>query len=156
MNNGRLTARQDRFCREYAIDCNATQAAIRAGYKARTARQQGQRLLTKVHVRTRLAELQKPSCDQRELDAEYVIERLKRNEEEAFNQGRIAESNRALELLGKHLALFTERIDLDSQVTLGPTEIIFNYVKPEAKEEIIDAKDVQKCLPNQPQPPSGA
>jgi len=32
-----LTDKQDIFCREYLIDLNATQAAIRAGYSAKTA-----------------------------------------------------------------------------------------------------------------------
>lgn len=33
-----LTAKQKRFCDEYLIDCNATQAAVRAGYSAGTAK----------------------------------------------------------------------------------------------------------------------
>ena len=45
-----LTARQQRFVEEYLIDLNATQAAIRAGYSARTAEQQGPRLLGNVGV----------------------------------------------------------------------------------------------------------
>ncbi len=45
-----LNARQERFCDEYLIDLNATQAAIRAGYSARTANEQGARLLAKVSV----------------------------------------------------------------------------------------------------------
>ena len=36
-----LTDRQERFCKEYIIDCNATQAAIRAGYSPRTAYRTG-------------------------------------------------------------------------------------------------------------------
>lgn len=37
----KLTPKQERFCEEYLIDLNATQAAIRAGYSANTAREQG-------------------------------------------------------------------------------------------------------------------
>ena len=36
----RMTDKQDRFCEEYMIDLNATQAAIRAGYSPKTAREQ--------------------------------------------------------------------------------------------------------------------
>lgn len=43
----KLTEKQKRFCDEYLIDLNATQAAIRAGYSARTANEQGARLLAK-------------------------------------------------------------------------------------------------------------
>ena len=44
-----LTDRQERFCEEYLLDLNATQAAIRAGYSRKTANQQGPRLLGKHH-----------------------------------------------------------------------------------------------------------
>lgn len=42
-----MNAKQKRFCDEYLIDCNATQAAIRAGYSPKTAKQIGQENLTK-------------------------------------------------------------------------------------------------------------
>lgn len=45
-----LTPKQKRFCEEYLIDMNATQAAIRAGYSEKTAYSMGQRLLKKVEV----------------------------------------------------------------------------------------------------------
>jgi phage terminase small subunit len=41
-----LTPKQEAFVVEYLRDLNATQAAIRAGYSRRTAKQQGARLLT--------------------------------------------------------------------------------------------------------------
>ncbi len=49
-----LTTRQDNFIFYYAKSGNATQAAIRAGYSPRTARQQGSRLLTKAYIHQRL------------------------------------------------------------------------------------------------------
>jgi len=45
-----LTNKQAAFVREYLVDFNATQAAIRAGYSPKTARSQGARLLTNVDV----------------------------------------------------------------------------------------------------------
>lgn len=51
-----LTAKKKRFCDEYLIDFNATQAAIRAGYSERTAYSQGQRLLKNVEVQKYLQE----------------------------------------------------------------------------------------------------
>jgi hypothetical protein len=47
-----LTPRQSRFVDEYLVDLNATQAAIRAGYSARTANEQGPRLLVNVRIAT--------------------------------------------------------------------------------------------------------
>ena len=46
-----MTTKQQRFVEEYLIDLNATQAAIRAGYSAKTANEQGARLLANVSVR---------------------------------------------------------------------------------------------------------
>lgn len=52
-----MTDKQDRFCEEYMIDLNATQAAIRAGYSPKTAREQAPRLLANVSIQIAL-----PSC----------------------------------------------------------------------------------------------
>lgn len=59
----KLTAKQKRFCDEYLIDLNATQAAIRAGYSKKTAKQIGQENLTKLdikeYIEKRMAEKEK-------------------------------------------------------------------------------------------------
>ena len=47
-----LAPRQQRFVEEYLLDLNGTQAAIRAGYSARTANEQAARLLANVSVRS--------------------------------------------------------------------------------------------------------
>lgn len=52
----KLTDKQQRFVDEYLIDLNATQAAIRAGYSAKTADQQGSRMLANVKVQQAIAE----------------------------------------------------------------------------------------------------
>ena len=52
-----LTDRQERFCKEYIIDCNATQAAIRAGYSPRTAYRTGADNLRKPQISARIAEM---------------------------------------------------------------------------------------------------
>ena len=53
----KLTAKQMRFCEEYLIDFNATQAAIRAGYSKKTAKEIGCENLTKPNIAGYLAEL---------------------------------------------------------------------------------------------------
>lgn len=50
-----LTDKQKRFCDEYLIDLNATQAAIRAGYSPKTAEQTASRLLRNVKVQEYIA-----------------------------------------------------------------------------------------------------
>lgn len=51
-----LNPRQERFVAEYLVDLNATQAAIRAGYSPKTAKEQGARLLTNVHIQQAVQE----------------------------------------------------------------------------------------------------
>ena len=51
-----MTDKQKRFCNEYLIDCNATQAAIRAGYSPKTANEQSARLLANVSIKTYIEE----------------------------------------------------------------------------------------------------
>ena len=53
-----MTDKQERFCEEYMIDLNATQAAIRAGYSPKTANEQGSQLLAKLSIQNRIAQLQ--------------------------------------------------------------------------------------------------
>lgn len=71
-----LNAKQDMFCREYLIDLNATQAAIRAGYSEKTANEQGARLLANVSVQSRISELKTERSDRIGIDADYVLRRL--------------------------------------------------------------------------------
>jgi phage terminase small subunit len=107
----KLTEKQKRFCEEYLIDLNATQAAIRAGYKAKTARSQGQRMLTKVDIQRRIADLMKERSDRTALTSDSVLQELSRiaMAEDVEITGK--EKLKALELLGKHLGLFSTGSD---------------------------------------------
>jgi hypothetical protein len=71
--NGALTDKQLRFVEEYLIDFNATQAAIRAGYSARTANEQGAQNLAKLSIgdaiRLRIGQLSKRA----EIDADQIL-----------------------------------------------------------------------------------
>lgn len=71
-----LTDKQEMFCREYLIDLNATQAAIRAGYSEKTSNEQGARLLANVSVQNRISELKAERNDRIDVDADYVLKRL--------------------------------------------------------------------------------
>lgn len=51
-----FTDKRQRFIEEYTLDCNATQAAIRAGFSAPTARQMGSWLLTNIDIRAAVDE----------------------------------------------------------------------------------------------------
>lgn len=71
-----LSPKQEMFCREYLIDLNATQAAIRAGYSAKTANVKGAQLLAIVSIQSRIAELLEARAKQVSADAAYVLRRL--------------------------------------------------------------------------------
>lgn len=71
-----LTDKEKRFCEEYVIDLNATQAATRAGYSAATARQIGSENLTKLDILEYLGSLQKEISDRNGNLAQRVIEEL--------------------------------------------------------------------------------
>lgn len=71
-----MTPKQATFAREYAIDKNATQAAIRAGYSAKTAKQQGQRLLTNVDVRAEVERTLAKGAERVELTVASVSAKL--------------------------------------------------------------------------------
>jgi phage terminase small subunit len=71
-----LTARQRRFCEEYIIDLNATQAAIRAGFSAKTARCQASKLFANVAIEKYVADLRAKQQKRTEIDADAVLKEL--------------------------------------------------------------------------------
>ncbi|MFP1749196.1 terminase small subunit [Lonsdalea quercina] len=71
-----LTDKQDMFCREYLIDLNATQAAIRAGYSEKTANRTASENLSKPDVQSRIAELKANRNAEVSINAAYVLRRL--------------------------------------------------------------------------------
>ena len=71
-----LTAKQQRFVSEYLIDLNATQAAIRAGYSAKTAEQIGYQLLQKTSVAAEIAKAQAKKAEKLDVTAERIVREL--------------------------------------------------------------------------------
>ena len=138
-----LTARQERFVDEYLVDLNATQAAIRAGYSARSAHVEGSRLLTNAEVAAAISAAKRERSEATKIDAEYVLRKLhqiverclqevkpalhaktrlpmKDKEGNALYTFNAAGANQALALLGKHVDIraFEDRVhhDLDDGV----------------------------------------
>lgn len=70
-----LAPMQQRFVEEYLVDLNATQAAIRAGYSAKTANEQGARLLANASVKAAVAEGRKDLSERTQLTQEWVLKR---------------------------------------------------------------------------------
>ena len=72
----KLTDKQELFCKEYIKDLNATQAALRSGYKENAAYATGAENLRKPQIQHRIAELSSERNKKVQVDAEYVLNRL--------------------------------------------------------------------------------
>jgi phage terminase small subunit len=72
-----LTEKQELFVQEYLIDFNATSAAKRAGYSARTAAEQGYQLLKKTEIQEALTAAKNARQERTKVDQDWVIKRLK-------------------------------------------------------------------------------
>jgi phage terminase small subunit len=70
----KLSDKQTRFVQEYLIDQNATKAAVRAGYSAKTAHSQGPRMLEHVGVKAEIEKRQAKLADKLEIKAESIAE----------------------------------------------------------------------------------
>lgn len=110
-----LTEKQKRFCEEYLVDLNATQSAIRAGYSKKVARSIGAENLTKPDIQQYIEDLRAEQSKRTEITADKVLEELG---SVAFN--RDIECNgrdkvRALELIGQHIGMFTEKVSVTTE-----------------------------------------
>jgi phage terminase small subunit len=147
-----LTVKQRMFVEEYLIDLNATQAAIRAGYSAKTADQQGSRMLANVKVQQAIAERMAERSKRTGVNQDRVvlelskiaflkmtdvvdrngaikqdaseddlacIESIKYKESDNEYGGsverevKVASKLKALELLGKHLGMWNDKLDVN-------------------------------------------
>ena len=132
-----LTDRQSMFVNEYALDNNATQAAIRAGYSKATAAAQASRLLTNANVAETIAAAQAKQAERAEIDTAWVIARLV---DEAQNSDKSSTRVRALELLGKHLGMFSDRLDIN--VINAEAERLANELGLDVKDVLAEANNI--------------
>lgn len=137
-----MTPRQEKFCVEYLIDLNATQAAIRAGYSKRTADRIANQNLRKLEIQSRIKKMRDEYYDKTIMSAkevEYLLSKAGRGElkeevvvVEGLGDGvsaaqiikkRLSAKDRikALELMGKRHHLFE---DQDSKLGAEEVQII--------------------------------
>lgn len=129
-----MTPKQQRFCDEYLVDLNATQAAIRAGYSENTARQQGAENLAKPYIKAYIAERMAEKEDELIAKQDEVIKYLTavlRGESQSevvvvegqgdgWSEAKLLqkapdekERLKAAELLGKRYGLYTDKVQAD-------------------------------------------
>lgn len=125
-----MNEKQKRFCDEYLIDCNATQAAIRAGYSEKTAYSQGQRMLKHVEVKAYIDEQLEQLHNEKTADAREVFEyltavmrgehkeqvlRLAGNGVQEISDINVSAKERlkAAELIGKRYGMFKDNVNVE-------------------------------------------
>lgn len=75
----KLSPKEAQFVHEYVVDFNATQAAIRAGYSQKTARQIGYETLRKPHVRAAVDAAKRDLLERADVDADMMLKLLVRD-----------------------------------------------------------------------------
>tara|TARA_R100000900_G_C3310157_1_gene159546 strand:+ start:70 stop:459 length:390 start_codon:yes stop_codon:yes gene_type:complete len=124
-NESKLTEKQKMFCKEYIVDLNATQACIRAGYSEKTAKEIGSQNLTKLNIQEEIARLMKSREERVKLTADKVLEDIERVRTLAEGSEQYNVSLKASELQGKHLAMFTDKQQINGQIELPKVEIVY-------------------------------
>lgn len=141
-----LTDKQKAFCREYVIDWNGSQAAIRAGYAEASARSQASDLLTNPNIRAEIDRIISDSLDSRKAEIKKrVIDNLEQiawndlERDEHYNRdGELVSVSRrdrikSLELLGKYTNVLSDKVELTGKGGQPPV-FQFTFVEPEKKE----------------------
>ena len=141
----KMTAKQQRFCDEYLIDLNATQAAIRAGYSKKTARAIGNENLMKPDIKKyideRMAEKEAALIADQDEVLRYLTSVMRGETQseivvvegcgEGYSEARTMqkapdekERLKAAELLGKRYGLYTDKVEQQVDMDLN---IVVDY-----------------------------
>lgn len=116
-----LNEKQLKFCTEYVKDFNAKQAAIRAGYSAKTAEQTGSRLLSHVKVKAEIRSIQSKISDKVIVSREKVLAqyaKLAFFDPRKFYDQETGQLKRVIDLDEDSAAALTG-VEVDEQVTMG-------------------------------------
>ncbi len=131
------------FCQEYLVDQNATQAAIRAGYSEKTAGSQSHALLQIHEIQQRIEELNAMRLKRVRISADLVLTRVLETIDRCAQAVPVLDADgnetgeyvfkengvlKGLELLGKNLKLFTERVESGGIPDSAPIKVENTYV----------------------------
>ncbi|MGB4967049.1 MAG: terminase small subunit [Candidatus Saccharimonadales bacterium] len=124
-----MNVKQARFVEEYLIDLNATQAAIRAGYSAKTAYAIGNKLLKETEIKETIAAEMQSRSERTGITADKVladIEAIKADAMKAMadKDGNLAMVNhgaalKACELQGRHLEMWSDKLKVSGEISIA-------------------------------------
>lgn len=127
----KLNARQKAFCEFYVASGNATDAAIKAGYKEKNARFIGSENLTKANIKKYIEELQEKTKGNRIMTAierrEFLTSMIK--------DGAVKDTDRlkALDILNKMDGEYTQKVEVNGNINSNP----FSNLTTEELKKII-------------------
>lgn len=116
-----MNERQKAFADYYIETLNATEAAKRAGYSRRTAKQIGNKLLTKIdlqqYIQERLASKEKARIASQDEILEYLTAVVRGEVKDQLGlETPVKDRNKAAELLAKRYGLLTENLNMNAHV----------------------------------------
>lgn len=144
-----LTPKQALFVKEYLVDLNATQAAIRAGYSEKTAYSIGEENLRKPDIALAIQEASKERAAKVDITAEYVLQTIKNTIERCAQAEPVLDRDgvptgeyrfdstavlKGSELLGKYLKLFTEKVETSNPDGTMRPSVTINIGKDAIKD----------------------
>jgi len=148
----KLSVKQELFIKEYLVDFNATQAAIRAGYSEKTSYSIGFENLKKPEIQVAIAQAIKERTKSVDLSVEWVLEGFKEIRERCMQvkpvmvkvNGEWVESgefkfdsagaNKANENIGRYFKMFTDNMKMSGELDLKGISV--NFVTPEDEGRI--------------------
>ncbi len=136
-----MKPKQQRFAEEYLIDSNATQAAIRAGYSAKTAYSQGQRLLSHVEIKAAIQDMQAEHRERTAVTVEGLTEKLCTAYDLAKSNGQAAPMVQAAMGIAKLHGMLVDKVEQTTQAAddMTPAEREAELARVEEELARLDA-----------------
>lgn len=114
----KLTAKQNSFVQEYLVDLNGAQAAIRAGYSVNSAKQIATENLSKLYLQDAIQQAMEERQKRTQITQDWVLNGIKDLTDELVKSESPAAAYKGFELAGKHLKLFTDKLEQDTTLTV--------------------------------------
>ena len=135
MAGNKLTPKQRAFVREYQLDLNGTQAAIRAGYSARTAAVQAHRMLRKANIKAAIEDGQRRLAAKTEITKDHLLTQLRQIV--ACEDGAVSQTNRirAIAEINKMLGFYV------TESKVAPTFKLNLHMGRDTREQPADAEN---------------